>query len=309
MAGFVGLMRQIVWRAIFFCMSFVGHAYAAEPACPDWAAADKPILEQSYLFRGYVDGEPKIPGPRLDAPSWYWKQGVWFKMPFGYQNPWPKQSYALAVTDKQRYMATLSTMNYKGFDPKTETYDPELVTGEGIDGQFAFSMPGLRYVERDQWYSPAFRPCEAGRPASSENDYVVRFHIDWPFLPGFEDSYLSRRFRFAAEDLKNTGRVSEQEMKSAEHSRNGPISGSKEYNIYDDDGDLAVMLRCTAFVGKSAPLNPGCNGWIWQRSSQLSIFLAFPADQGQFGTEKRWIAPVGGAIKLAKDWQANGAQD
>jgi hypothetical protein len=82
------------------------------------------------------------------ARSWYWKQGVWFKMPFGYQNPWPKQDYALALTDKQRYKATRSTMNFKGFDPKTEPYKRDLVTGSGIDGQFALAMPALRYVER-----------------------------------------------------------------------------------------------------------------------------------------------------------------
>jgi hypothetical protein len=149
----------------------------------------------------------------------------------------------------------------------------------------------------------------SGRPAASEKQYVVTFNIDWPFPAGGSESAETRVFRVAADGLKKKGTLRDQDMKRTEHSRNGPISGTEEYNIYDDDGDLAVMLRCAAFIGKLAPSNRGCNGWVWQRSSELSIFLAFPADQGQLGTEQRWRAPVGGAIKLAKNWRGNGAGD
>jgi hypothetical protein len=109
--GHIALFFSLLCAAAL-ALSFegAGSAFAAEPACPDRASPDKPILQQSYQFRGYADQLPKILGPRLDTPSYYWTQGVWFKMPFGYQNPWPIQDIASAVLDKKRYKAALATI-------------------------------------------------------------------------------------------------------------------------------------------------------------------------------------------------------
>jgi hypothetical protein len=84
---------------------------------------------------------------------------------------------------------------------------------------------------------------------------------------------------------------------------NGPISGSKDYNIYSDDGDLVAMFFCTELWGEEPAPNPTCAGHIWQKSMDLILFLKFPADKGQRGHEELWRRPVSTAISLVSEWR------
>jgi hypothetical protein len=85
--------------------------------------------------------------------------------------------------------------------------------------------------------------------------------------------------------------------------RSGPISGFKDYEIYSDDNNLAVMLGCDAFLPLDLEENPICSGYVWQRSSNLVLFVTFPSDRGQLGQDERWRAPVMAAISLVTSWR------
>jgi len=92
------------------------------------------------------------------------------------------------------------------------------------------------------------------------------------------------------------------EGKRFENSLNGPISGTKPYGIYDDDGDIVVTFSCFEYVKGPYP-NPGCGGHFWRRSSDLILHFQFPAEEGQRGFVKRWKAPVEAAISFATKWR------
>jgi hypothetical protein len=280
-----------------------GFAGATDAICPRWASEDLPKLDHSFDYidsNGHFVGQ----GPSFETKSHYWQRGVWFEMPFGYRNPWLLPEFARIATNKRLYSEWLGSSG-KGFDPKTEQFNPQLISNNGIDGLFAFWMPDGRYVERNRWKTAHFRPCEAGRPTPNQNEYVVVFQIEWPFLPGSKSSKPARRFRNAERDLLEKGRIWSQEASRAEHSLNGPISGKNDYHIYSDDGDLVAMFFCTElWNGKPAP-NPTCAGHIWQQSMDLILYLQFPSDQGQRGHEELWREPVSTAISLSSEWKVD----
>jgi len=275
---------------------------AASPRCPDWATEDAPIVTGTYKHY-YTKNKSLGIGLPFAEKAYYWTKGVWFEMPFGYHNPWPIKRVASAIFDKERYKKFLSTVNAKGFDPETEKYNPELITQGGVPRPFVFWMPSLRYLERNRLNVPNSRPCEAGRKAPTKNEYVVKFRIDWPFLADSENSDPVRSFRLAAERLATDGKLPLQDSKSFEHTLNGPITGDKSYKIYYDDKDLAVQFLCWPFIGIDASRNPICRGRVWQRSTDLVLYMSFPSDHGQVKHDKRWLEPVNAAISLAKKWR------
>jgi hypothetical protein len=77
----------------------------------------------------------------------------------------------------------------------------------------------------------------------------------------------------------------------------------KDYKIYSDDGVLAVNLNCDSFLPLDLEENPICAGYVWQRSSDLVLFVRFPSDRGQLGRDERWKVPVMAAITLVTSWR------
>ena len=277
----------------------------AEPGCPGSVGPNQPILKSAH--QGRIEGEAAAAsGPTFDTPSYFWKMGTWFKLPLGYRNPWPAKESTPALTRIEDYKQALAKMPNKGFDPKTGRYNPDLQKRTGIDGIFAFWMPSKRYVERNRYNVTGLRPCEAGRPRPTDRDYVVEFQITWPFLPGSESAGATRVFRAAQERLGEGDRLFGQGGITYEHSLDGPISGSRDYFIYDDDGDLAVKMTCWTLQGIQMAPEPTCSGHIWQRSSDLVLYAMFPADKGQVGVDQLWREPVMAAIGLAKQWRWQG---
>jgi hypothetical protein len=95
-----------------------------------------------------------------------------------------------------------------------------------------------------------------------------------------------------------------QDASWAEHSLDGPISGTtRVYSIFKEDEDLVVMFLCSAYRGDLAPVNPTCDGHVWDRTLNLVLYMRFPSDQGQAGTEERWRQPVEAAIELIQSWE------
>lgn len=284
---------------------FAPMASAAEKRCPAWTDEARPIITKTHRYYSKWAEEFRDQGLEFSTNSYFWTKGVWFEIPLGYRNPWLHQPYADVVADKAKYINWLSQSTYKGYDPKTGAYDKDLIIKGGIDGIFAFWMPSGRYLERDRWISPNLRPCEAGRPRPTSDDYVVHFTIDWPFLPGYLESFPGNRFRVAIDALQKGKKLTGQGWSRAEHSLDVPISGTKPYYIYSDDTALTVMFSCSKYRGDDLSPNPLCHGSILSKPDKLILYLRFPADKGQSGRAELWRAPVMAAIQMAKDWKKN----
>ncbi len=239
----------------------------------------------------------------FDTPSWYWQQGTWFRVPIGYQNPYVSEEHLPLVFDREKQKQWLAERkDYTGFDPETETYDPELVTETFFGAYFVFSMPSGRPVERDRRDVIAMRPCEAGRDNASGGEFAVMFRIQWAFMDGSEDSDFARGFKFSEQLLATRGYLFTQNPgrkrhTTTEHNRDGPISGLKPLSIYSNDGRRAVKFKSVSpFIGPNVPVNPQCWGDVWDKPLDLHLYIVLPGDQCQFGTEERWRAPVEKAI-------------
>lgn len=291
-------------------MAFANSAFA-ESACPDWANPEAPIIERSYTYVHGRTGEPHGIGPRLDAIAHHWVMGAWFRLPFGYLNPWPDSDDGEILLDKQAYVGQLSkNSSITGFDQKTQGYDVDLVTNGGLRGDFAFWYPSLRYVERNMFFlSSSYRPCETGRERPTSNDFVVKFWLKWPFLPESGLSGPARPFRIEKERHSKERPLSSSNLKRREDSYYEPISGFNDYAIYHDSRDLAVDLSCHAFRGAEAPVRPQCRGDVWYKPSDLIFFITFPSDAGQLGQEAKWTGPVKAAIDLVQQWHAAAQAD
>ena len=292
----------------FLCLFVVGclqsrGAFARDKECPPFTAEDLPIVESAYKFLSSRKGPIGL-WRRLDTPDYYWLKGEWFELPFGYKNPWLSPGIKDPTPPPPTRETTIEGLKkssvYTGYDPETGEYNPDLIKKGSITRQFAFWMPSKRYVERDLMFLPFSRPCEAGRPRPQKEDYVVRFWIEWPFLPGSADSPPARRFRNALERRAEGKLALWQDSEHEEHTLNGPISGTKDYHFYSDDGDLFVKLRCSGTSSKRP--NPLCDGHVWKRSSDLIFYIRFTADAGQSGEEELWRAPVNATIDLISQW-------
>ena len=275
----------------------------ARGRCPPETVEDQPILLRDPSVYELVPGER---GVDFSTPAYYWYMGTWFRMAHGFSNPWIGPPNDRVVIDRQRFTEWLAATPYTGFDPATGKFNEALIPPvEMLHDQFAFWMPALRPVERDRWTVPFYRPCEAGRPRPTWDEYVVAFYIDWPFLPGSEAASGARPFTYVAELLSIGQPMPSRGLKNFEHSLDGPITGLKDYKIYSDDGVLAVNLNCDDFLPLDLEENPICAGYVWQRSSDLVLFVKFPSDRGQLGQDERWRAPVMAAISLVTSWRLN----
>lgn len=287
------------------CLLAFATSVFAESACPDWAKPDAPIMERSFRFVDDKSGKPYGVGPRFDAQAHYWMMGTWFKLPYGYINPWLDAETGEKLLDKQAYIELLADRSFAtGFDPETQSYNANLVTKGSVRGKFAFWYPSLRYVERNKMFLPSYRPCEAGRERPSSNAFVVRFRLLWPFLPESGLSAPARIFRLQKERLSKGKPLPLSDMERKEHAYYEPISGRKPYEIYHDDRDLSVDLTCSAIYGEEASVNPLCKGKVWHKPSDLIFFIIFPSEAGQLGNEAKWIGPVKAAISLVQQWHA-----
>jgi hypothetical protein len=295
-------MASLIAHALTIALLLPGLALA-RGRCPPETAESLPILLRDPSVYEVVPGER---GVDFSTPAHYWNRGTWFRMAHGYANPWIGPPNDRLRVDRDRYTEWLAATPLTGFDPATGMFNEALIPQvEKLPPEFAFWMPTLRPVERNRRTVPFYRPCEAGRPRPTWDEYVVAFDIDWPFLPGSEAASGARRFNIASE-LRMAGKpVQLQGMRNYEHTLDGPISGFKNYEIYSDDNNLAVMLGCDDFLPLDLEENPICAGYVWQRSSNLVLFVRFPSDRGQLGRDERWRAPVMAAISLVTSWRLN----
>lgn len=296
----IQVVRTLILGLLIFLPS--GQAHSAEDRCPPETAESMPILLREPTIYDDLYDQPL--GVDFSTPAYYWDMGTWFRMNFGFFNPWAGRPVDRIMIDRDLYTEWLASNPLLGYDPATGQYDATLIPPvDTLHSQFAFWMPTLRPVERDRWTSVHLRPCEAGRPRPTWDDYVVAFYIDWPFQPGSEAAWSARPFIVAEERLSKGQRLRLQGHRNSEHSLDGPITGTQYYYVFSDDGDLAVHLSCNAFLPADIEKNPICAGYVWQRSLDLALFIKFPSDRGQLGRDERWREPVMAAISLITSWR------
>lgn len=229
-----------------------------------------------------------------------WYKGTWFKMPIGFRNPW--RGYLGCVPTREAYEFNLRSSEGWGYDATTGKYNPLLDTKPApLVDNFAFCMPSMSYFERHYYIYGNGRvkgvgPCEDKTRAASETDYPVTFRIREPFVEGVENSSNALPFLNNMKSFKEKGFYISQNVPRAEHNQNGPISGEKDYYIYSDDSDLAVLFMCNinTFL---------CDGKVWAKSRQLLFDITLPFDRVQINEDVLWVEPVHKVIELIEDWR------
>lgn len=296
--------RRFVFKsALLTLLALLGSKLLASECGKDYNPSGAIVTE---TFRSFTaENTLRGTGLPLDTIVHYWKDGTWFLHPLGYRNPWPPLSFQNTLVDREAYSNWLSEQPFTGFDRKTGLFTNELVSSNVIPPQFAFWMPNKRLVERPLHNYPGFLPCENGRPEPSTDEYIVKFVIWHAFRSGSENDPAVRRFKLAEERLSSGKVLGMQRIDRFEHSLNGPISGTRQHTIYDDNGTIAVSFFCSAYVGSIAPPNPLCSGWVWDRSDDLILQMKFPADRGQVGSDPIWMQPVFTALELVSNWRVN----
>lgn len=80
-------------------------------------------------------------------------------------------------------------------------------------------------------------------------------------------------------------------------------SGTVNFSIYGDNGDMAVNLNCTPWTGDKAPPNPGCHGYVLLRSYSLGLYITFPSAPTTTYEGEAWRVIVENTALLARSWE------
>lgn len=245
---------------------------------PTWATHDMPKTENTFRYWSSARNEPVEIGPRLDAKLYYWNRGTFFHLPYGYFNPWflSQTGEQTNFPDLNEYVSSLAANSSStGYDPSTGLFNPSMLENEDVHSpMISFWMPSLRYVEQNMRTAYDFRPCEAGRELSDENQYVVQFKIEWAGTQSVEQSPQIERF---------------------ENAQRRPLSNPNFFQRFEEA--YYVNLRCTP--------DRDCNGWVWDRAKNFILYIQFPETLRQGSPETFWQEPTSAAVQLLESWIIN----
>lgn len=251
---------------LLFCLATSGAK--AEGECLPGISPDKPIVTQDWR------------GVPLAREYYLTSRGVWFKVPFGYINPWPNRD----------------------FEPVLRQRSPDMQDQSGLEKtavSFAFWMPSLRWPEQDRLSMPLYRPCENGRPPPGEGEHIVEGIIEWPWLPNPEAAgYILPDQQFENRTGYSAGQY--QYDVTYEHGLQRIEWGGGKLLFYrSEPNDVPrIFFRCTPPAGPQG--NPLCDGRVWWPDDRLGLYLRFP--RGDIGD---WRRIAGAARTLALRWHAN----
>lgn len=267
------------WLLFVLTLTLTVPAYSQDrdaQRCPSWVTPDMPITESTFQFWSKAQNKPVGVGPRLDALMYHWNRGILFHVPYGYFNPWSMssidQDVQLPTLDK--YLSNLArNSDNTGYDASTGLFNSDLLKREDVlSPTISFWMPSLRYVEQNMQTAYKYQPCEPGREPATENQYVVRFRIEWPGTQNIEQSPHMKRF---------------------ENAQLRPLSNPNSFKRFADD--YYVNLRCT--------FGRGCDGWIWDRDRNYILYIILPEFLRQKDSQDFWKNPTNAAIQLLESWK------
>jgi len=263
-----------------------------------------------FVIKGHESAKPYTPkGSNIsyDIPDDYvtyrWFRGVGYKMPIGFRNAWMGPIYGFPPQEKSEE-ALKSNSKSTGYDPATGKYNPKLKTNsDPILDYYNYCLPSMRFSTR-HYYNGAsgssrpsrqYGPCGDPEIPASLEDYPVTFRLHWAFIEGSApDRYAKiiqrQKKLFEGNDKKN--------LSNWEYNKSGPITGTKPYGVYSDDGDLAVSFWCHK-------LSSECQGYVLERSSHMAFDIRLPFERIQKDDEELWRDPVQTTIDLIKDWRVD----
>ena len=270
-------MRELIafgWKTFLFLI-LLSSGLARAEECPEWATPDRPILEHTFDYWSSHEQDFVGRGPRLDTPSYFWKAGVWFEMPYGYKSPWsifPPQD----PSSIEEYIEGLSRNSSRtGYDADQGEFNLNKLEDGSLNrpyGTFSFWMPSLRYVEHDMDWGASFRPCEAGRELSEETDYVVKIRIIWPGANGLQDTGITNPY----------------------------LNSRIAQTFYYDDNNL---LSGEVVVFSSCSNQSICKVEAWIREKDLILFLVFPKRAEKPGPDGLWRETLEATVTLIESWK------
>lgn len=218
-------------------------------------------------------------GIPLSREYWFNPHGVWFRVPLGYLVPWPGDEY-------ERLLRLRSPDNP---DPPGLGL-PTLI-------HFSFWMPDLRRPEHNRSdFVLSFRPCESGRPAPTEEQYVGGGTLKWPWLPGSTEPYFTPPdVRF--ERMQRNGEVQAVDDAGAPEGLSRVLVRGTGIRFFYSNYDVKVrsLFRCR--VVNSVYI---CTGDVWWPDEYLGISIYFP--RSQLGD---WQSIADGARELVSEWRVD----
>jgi hypothetical protein len=217
-------------------------------------------------------------GAPLDREYYLNPKGIWFKLPFGYLNPWPDR-------DAERLLRQRTPQN-----PRV----PGLGDATGVT--FAFWMPSLRGPERDRFSVPSFRPCESGREIS-HSEFVVEAEVEWPWLPSPEKhGFITPEMRYE-NGVRYLGLRKEKEEYGLIRLVGSKELGSIFYNT-KPEAKMQLNLRCSPDIDE--PPNPSCDGNVWWPEEKLGLWVYFSKQD-----LPKWQEIITATRALAYRWRKN----
>ncbi|WP_067223096.1 hypothetical protein [Stappia indica] len=209
---------------------------------------------------------------RSDEARLLWYRGKWLAAPNGYINPWEisRGEEKFRMEDYLRALARNSARS--GFDPKTGTFNPRLVTSFSRSVGFSFWWPSRDPVACNLGSNS---PLTVQRAENDSESYIVQFQIEQTDISSSEGPRSTRDFR-NLESLRRS-------------------TFFQEYN----NGDMLAFLNCS--TGRA------CDGWVWDKTIDISIFIFFAEHPHQSDPENFWVAPATASFDFVKQWLSEGS--
>lgn len=244
--------------------------------------------------------------------------GRWILLPAGYIARAMSQSELLPLRSAyERYLST----PFSPSEEETWVSSTPVISEDGLPGgpgDFAYMLPsGLPLPKEYSSSGVAQREEDAPFEARGRDpDFIIK-------PKGFRDEQIVVKFSWALPNVDNINewplakrfeRTKSNIGASAVGYREGPSprlprnhverpTGRAYYSIYGDNGDIAVDIDCSPWLGEMAAPNPGCFGYILHRESRLEMYLEFPSSPATTYENEAWRSIVDNTVALALSWK------
>ncbi|MEM7645235.1 MAG: hypothetical protein AAF366_22425 [Pseudomonadota bacterium] len=217
------------------------------------------------------------------------------------------------MTDPDRFATEVLAVNdFTGYDPATGCFDPDLVERSSGGREFTFWYPTGEYLDFDLVSRRAVKDCPTGRCEPGRTDgrdrFSVLFRMEWGPTPGVEssDSRQYRKLQDWAERSRSGQPQPGENIPTWEDSWKGPITQTKDYRIFDDDGTVVTLVRCFLLTEIRGHNRDGyCRGDFYDRESGALVFVVFHNGVGLHDGDEHWRGVVDMIRAKIAEWRVD----